>query len=536
MTEAPAEASLTPREALLTKMRTGKSLDWDIIVVGGGITGAGVLREAVRRGFRVLLVEQQDFSWGTSSRSSKMVHGGLRYLASGDLQLTKHSLLERERLLNEAPGLVDRIAFYFTLGKGLFPGRWALSIILSLYDLLAGIRDHRYCKNSDLAKRFPGINISNLKGACSYSDAMVDDSRLVLRVLHESVAAGGSALNYVKVDSLLIEQDKVAGVRIKVLEKDDTIELRAPVVISATGAWADRLRNQLNPEKRVRPLRGSHIIIPRQHCPVTDVLTALHPDDKRGVYIYPWEGTTVLGTTDLDHAEDLDIEACITEEETQYLLKAFNTLFPNNPLQQSDIISTWAGIRPVIASENSKNPSKERRNHAVWSDHGLITVSGGKLTTFRLIALDALAVAKPLLPEAQPFTNDHVFTAPTIDAKTLVPNNPAWGQRLLGRYGDMAGTILAAGSDQEHSLIGDTEFCLAECRWAARHESVQHLDDLMLRRTRLGMCLANGGEVILPEIKAIFCAELDWTDALWDEELARYKTIWKQFYFFGINH
>ena len=536
MTEATAEASLTSREALLTKMRTGKSLDWDIIVVGGGITGAGVLREAVRRGFRVLLVEQQDFSWGTSSRSSKMVHGGLRYLASGDLQLTKHSLLERERLLNEAPGLVDRIAFYFTLGKGLFPGRWALSIILSLYDLLAGIRDHRYCKNSDLAKRFPGINISNLKGACSYSDAMVDDSRLVLRVLHESVAAGGSALNYVKVDSLLIEQDKVAGVRIKVLEKDDTIELRAPVVISATGAWADRLRNQLNPEKRVRPLRGSHIIIPRQHCPVTDVLTALHPDDKRGVYIYPWEGTTVLGTTDLDHAEDLDIEACITEEETQYLLKAFNTLFPNNPLQQSDIISTWAGIRPVIASENSKNPSKERRNHAVWSDHGLITVSGGKLTTFRLIALDALAVAKSLLPEAQPFTNDHVFTAPTIDAKTLVPNNPAWGQRLLGRYGDMAGTILAAGSDQEHSLIGDTEFCLAECRWAARHESVQHLDDLMLRRTRLGMCLANGGEVILPEIKAIFCAELDWTDALWDEELARYKTIWKQFYFFGINH
>ena len=134
-------------------------------------------------------------------------------------------------------------------------------------------------------------------------------------------------------------------------------------------------------------------------------------------------------------------------------------------------------------------------------------MSGGKLTTFRLIALDALAVAKPLLPEAQPFTNDHVFTAPTIDAKTLVPNNPAWGQRLL-----------------------------AECRWAVRHESVQHLDDLMLRRTRLGMCLANGGEVILPEIKAIFCAELDWTDALWDEELARYKTIWKQFYFFGINH
>ena len=307
------------------------------------------------------------------------------------------------------------------------------------------------------------------------------------------------------------------------------------MVISATGAWADRLRNQLNPEMRVRPLRGSHIIIPRQHCPVTDVLTALHPDDKRGVYIYPWEGTTVLGTTDLDHTEDLDTEACITEGETQYLLKAFNTLFPNNPLQQSDVISTWAGIRPVIASENSKDPSKERRNHAVWSDEGLITVSGGKLTTFRLIALDALAVAQPLLPEAQSFTHDRVFATPTTDAKTLVPNNPAWGQRLLGRYGDMARTMLATGGNQEHSLIGDTEFCLAECRWAARHESVQHLDDLLLRRTRLGMCLVNGGEAIFPEIKAICCAELGWTDTLWDAELARYKTIWKQFYFFGIN-
>ena len=535
MTERPTEQSFTSRDALLTEMRNGESLDWDIIVVGGGITGAGVLREAVRRGYRVLLVEQQDFSWGTSSRSSKMVHGGLRYLASGDLQLTKHSLLERERLLNEAPGLVDRIAFYFTLGKGLFPGRWALSIILSLYDLLAGIRDHRYCKNSALAQRFPGINLSNLKGACSYTDAMVDDSRLVLRVLHESIAAGGSALNYVKVDSLLIEQDTVVGARIKAEELHETIELRAPVVISATGAWADRLRNQLNPEMRVRPLRGSHIIIPRQHCPVTDVLTALHPDDKRGIYIYPWEGTTVLGTTDLDHTEDLDTEACITEGETQYLLKAFNTLFPNNPLQQSDVISTWAGVRPVIASENSKDPSKERRNHAVWSDEGLITVSGGKLTTFRLIALDALAVAQPLLPEAQPFTHDRVFATPTTDAKTLVPNNPAWGQRLLGRYGDMARTMLATGGNQEHSLIGDTEFCLAECRWAARHESVQHLDDLLLRRTRLGMCLVNGGEAIFPEIKAICCAELGWTDTLWDAELARYKTIWKQFYFFGIN-
>ena len=243
----------TPRDILLAEMREGKSLQWDIIIVGGGITGAGVLREAVRRGYRALLIEQQDFSWGTSSRSSKMVHGGLRYLAAGDIKLTKHSLQERERLLQEAPGLVDRIAFYFALGKGNFPGRFALTVILTIYDFLARIRDHRYCNNSALEIRFPGVDTSNLKGACYYTDAMVDDSRLVLRVLQESIAEGGQALNYCKVSKLIIEDNKVAGVTLDSGD-NDAIELRAPVVINATGAWADRLRNQLNPEKPRAPL------------------------------------------------------------------------------------------------------------------------------------------------------------------------------------------------------------------------------------------------------------------------------------------
>ena len=520
------------RQALLTEMRQGQSLDWDIIIVGGGITGAGVLREAVRRGYRAILVEQQDFSWGTSSRSSKMVHGGLRYLAAGDLQLTKHSLQERERLLNEAPGLVDRIAFYFTLGKGLFPGRLAMSVILTIYDFFAGIRDHRYCKNAALEQRFPGISTQNLKGACYYTDAMVDDSRLVLRVLQESIANGGRALNYSKVNSLLLDQDKVAGVVLDDTDQAGTLTLRAPVVINATGAWADRLRNELNPEKRVRPLRGSHLIIPRHLCPMTDVLTSLHPADRRGVYVYPWEGTTVIGTTDLDHSEDLDIEASISAEEIQYLLDAYNHVFPKATLSREDIISTWAGVRPVIGAEESKDPSKERRDHATWSDNGLITVSGGKLTTFRLIALDALAAAETLLPEPAEFEDDYIFAPPSLTGEQVAPQNPGWGQRLLGRYGMVAQTLLAEATEQERKPIGETEFCLAECRWAARHESVQHLDDLLLRRTRLGMCLSAGGEEIFPQLETICCAELGWDKQQWQGELERYKTIWQRFYSF----
>ena len=515
---------------LLAQMRKGEQLNWDIIVVGGGITGAGVLREAARRGYRALLLEQQDYSWGTSSRSSKMVHGGLRYLAAGDLKLTKHSLLERERLLAEAPGLVDRITFYFSLTKGLFPGRLAMSVILLIYDFIAGIRDHRYHNNRALQERFPGLNDKHLKGASAYTDAMVDDSRLVLRVLQESIANGASALNYAKVSNLLVEQNQVVGAVLDDPESNSTIELRAPVVINATGAWADRLRNQLIPEKRVRPLRGSHLIIAKQLMPVTDVLTSLHPEDQRGVYVYPWECTTVIGTTDLDHSEDLDIEASIVQSEVDYLINAFNVQFPHAQIGESDIISSWAGVRPVIGSEKSKDPSKERRDHAVWSDQGLITVSGGKLTTFRLIALDALKAAEAHLPEPEPFTDDRVFSQPNISAEALVPSNPVWGQRLLGRYGPMAKQLLDDAAPAEHQRIGVTDFCLAECRWALRHESVQHLDDLLLRRTRLGMVLVNAGEELFPTLEKMCMNELNWNRQQWQDELARYQGIWQQFY------
>ncbi len=529
---------VTDRKKLLAAMANGQSLEWDVIVIGGGITGAGVLREASRRGYRALLLEQQDFSWGTSSRSSKMVHGGLRYLAAGDLKLTKESVRERQRLLKEAPGLVDRIAFYFTFRKGLFPGRWAMAVILAIYDFLAGIRDHSYCSNSQLVERFPGLEQTNLKGASRYTDAMVDDSRLVMRVLQESIDDGAKALNYTKVAKLLIENDKVSGVVIDALHNatDDatnnagTIELRAPVVVNATGAWADRLRNQVNSEQRIRPLRGSHIIFPSVLCPVTEVMTFLHQDDRRGVYIYPWEGTTVLGTTDLDHSDDLDCEASISNPEVDYLLAGFNRQFPNNPLSRADILSTWAGVRPVIGAERGKNPSKERRDHAVWSDNGLITVSGGKLTTFRLIALDALNAAAPSLPNPAPFTDDRVFVAPAISTTELLPNNPQWAQRLLGRYGSRAQAIIAQSGAGELAWLGETQFCLAECRWAIQHEAVEHLDDLLLRRTRLGLCLPNGGKPVYPALQVMFASERGWDNSCWQAEVARYEAIWNRYY------
>lgn len=505
---------------------------WDMVVVGGGIIGAGILREAARRGLKVLLIEQRDFAWGTSSRSSKMVHGGLRYISHGDIGLTRDSLRERERLLREAPGLIERMGYYFTLKKGQFPGRLPFGILLALYDKLAGIKNHRYYSNALFQEQFSGVDCKPLKGAMYYTDTVTDDARLVLRVLQDGISAGGRALNYVKAESLLKTDGTVSGVALQNVETGERQDIHCKSVINATGAWADRLRNEVNPEQRIRPLRGSHLVLPMEKLPVDDALTLFHPDDKRPVFIFPWEGTTVVGTTDLDHKSDIDQEATISEQELVYLLEAVHILFPDHTLSRDDIISTWSGVRPVIGSDGARDPSKERRDHAVWTDKGLVTVSGGKLTTFRLIALDAIEAATQTLGGLQvQESDDSVFASPGITPSDLNTPNTQWAQRLIGRYGSHAKALLNDASEADRQTIQRTEFCLAECRWAARNESVVHLDDLLLRRTRLGSILAQGGESLFPDIEQICTEELQWDSDRWQTELARYRSIWEKHYY-----
>jgi len=520
----------TDRDALWRQLVAGEA-QYDLVVVGGGIIGAGVLREAARRGLRTLLVEQRDFAWGTSSRSSKMVHGGLRYIANGDIKLTRHSLQERERLLREAPGLIDRMGYYFTLRKGQFPGRFVFGTLLALYDRMAGIKNHRYTSNAALDGLYRGIDQSQLKGAMYYTDTVTDDARLVLRVLQEAQRAGGHALNYVRAESLLFENESVSGVVLTNAETGEKVELGVSTVISATGAWADELRSAVNPQKRIRPLRGSHLVFPASRLPAPDALTLFHPKDKRPVFVFPWEGTTVVGTTDLDHTESLDHEPAISAEEVTYLLEAVDALFPQQGLSTADVVSTWSGVRPVIGSENAKDPSKERRDHAVWSDRGLVTVSGGKLTTFRLIALDALAAASNTLP-AQPVAegDSAVFRPLSVVEADLPTGDDSWARRLLGRYGDAAKLLLEQAVETERSKIEGTGFSLAECRWAARYEAVVHLDDLMLRRTRLGSILPRGGAQLFDVLRPICEQELGWDDSRWNRELTRYQEIWQRCY------
>ncbi len=503
---------------------------WDVIVVGGGITGAGVLREATRLGLRTLLVDKHDFAWGTSSRSSKLVHGGLRYLKERRLRLTRASVKERERLLQEGPGLIDPLGFLLATYKGDHPGRWTYSAGLTVYDLLALQWSHRRYSAEDFHLLAPHVAQEGLQGGFRYGDAQTDDARLVLRVIREAVADGGLALNYASAEKVLLDDGGVIGVQLRDEIGQRTAEVYGKVVINATGAWADRLREQVGAASSIRPLRGSHLIFPAWRLPVAQAVSFLHPVDRRPVFIFPWEGITLVGTTDVDHDQPLDDEPGISPEEVAYLMAGVEAQFPSLHMTLDDVISTFAGVRPVIGSGKA-DPSQESRDHVVWDERGLLTVTGGKLTTFRLIALDVLRAVRHRLPALPPLDEEvSVLNRVEVDLPGAEHLDEEARRRLLGRYAvDAPALVMAAGTGELEQIPG-TQTLWAELRWASRAEGVVHLDDLMLRRVRLAHLLPRGGEALLPQIRAICQPELGWDDTKWESEAAAYLELWTKYY------
>lgn len=517
------------REKAWLKLTEGVR-EWDVMVIGGGITGAGILREAARRGLSVALVEERDFAWGTSSRSSKMVHGGLRYLMTGNLKLVRDSVRERERLIREAPGLVDPLGFLFSNYRGRVPGRWSFSALLTVYDMLAWRWNHRYYSAPEFYLMVPRINPNGLKGGERCVDAVTDDARLVFRVIREAQQDGAFALNYVSAERLITRGKQVQGVVVQDTLSGATAEVHAKAVINATGAWADQLREQVGGGKDIRPLRGSHLVFPFWRIPVAQAIGLLHPTDRRAVFILPWEGVTIVGSTDLDHDKELTSEPHATSEEVDYLLEIVRCQFSSLRIEPEDILATYAGVRPVIGT-GILDPSREKRNHSIWVENGLISVSGGKLTTFRLIALDVLRHVTKFIPSltvrdrAEPVFRS--FSWREIPDTNL---DQTLKIRLAGRYGEDAGEVVSCGKDGELERVAGTNILWAELRWAARTESVVHLDDLLLRRTQLGIVIKEGGLAFLDRIKGICCEELGWDDDRWRQEEQAYMELWRRCY------
>lgn len=506
---------------------------WDLIVIGGGVTGAGILREATRAGLRTVLFEAGDFGSGTSSRSSKLVHGGLRYLKNAQFNLTIESVHERERLLREGRGLVSPLGFLMPSFRGdLTPG-WVFGIGLVIYDLLALKWGHRHYDARGLLELCPVLASEGLVGGYRFIDATTDDARLVLRVLREAVRGGGVALNYAPVEGLLTRRTgQVSGVVVRDLAAGDgrTLEVRAPVVISATGAWADNLRAQIGSPRRLRRLRGSHLIFPFARLPLARAVSVLHPSTGRPVFAVPWEGVTLIGTTDVDHIDASMTEPAIDPAEAVFLLAMTSFAFPSLELGLGDVQATQAGVRAVV-NTGKGDPSKESREYVLWDEHGLLTVTGGKLTTFRRMAHSALRAVSGRLPKAVVLDTRLPVLDPLPPERCLDGMvDPALCLRLLGRQGADTPSLVAAAEPGEMQRIGDSLFTWAELRWAARDEGVVHLDDLLLRRLRLGLTLPQGGQGQLERIRAIAQPELGWDDVRWNQESERYQTLWQTGY------
>ncbi len=511
---------------------------WDLLIVGGGITGAGILRQAAHAKLRALLVEADDFASGTSSRSSKLVHGGLRYLKNAQIKVTLESVREREYLLKQGRGLVNRLGFlYACLQCDSIPG-WIFGIGLSVYDIMARQWSHRSYDVDDMRELCPPLTTTALLSGYRYFDANTDDARLVLRLLRESVADGALALNYARVDSLLRTRNgRVCGVVLRDTsgEAERQTEVLANVVVNATGAWADELRGNIQQKPRLRPLRGSHLIFPFQRLPVTRAVSFLHPRDGRPVFAIPWEGAVLFGTTDVDHGARLQTDPSISSAEVEYLFEGLQFVFPELGLTPEDVMSSYSGLRPVV-NTGKTDPSKESREHAIWDENGLLTVAGGKLTTFRPMARDAFRVVREHLGHIPFDANVPVLDALPSTVESLLADSrltPAQQLRLLARYGTQSIPSFTGASPADLESIPGTPYVWAELCQAAHAEGVIHLDDLLLRRVRLGLLVPNGGIDLLPRIRSIVQFELGWEDVRWEKEVSEYTELWNTSYRLG---
>jgi glycerol-3-phosphate dehydrogenase len=515
--------------------QTWSSLDqpWDLVVIGGGITGAGVLRHAVAAGLKTLLVEAGDFSFGTSSRSSKLIHGGLRYILNKQYKVTQESVRERERLMREAPYGITKLGFLFANFERYHIKNSQIGTLIAIYDLLAPKWDHHRYSVDRIRGEWPFLDSQGLLGGYLYYDAAMDDCRIVLRVIREAVKAGGTAINYVKAEGLLKTGDgQVCGVALRDVASPagKTVEVKAKAVVNAAGPWVDAMREQVGRPARLRRLRGSHLILPYDKLPVKAALTLLHPVDKRAMFVIPWEGTTIIGTTDIDHDPSLDStysEPFAAREEIKYVMETMDVLFPGLGLKDGDLVSTFSGLRPIVRG-SADSPSGESRAHALWEEDGLITITGGKYTTFRIMSRQTVNRVLVKLGRLPAINLKHIIDPlPRLDMRNI---EPATLHYLLGRHGSETAELIAVSGAGDMEHIGALPNVWAELRWAARDEGVVHLADLLLRRVRIGMLLPNGALDLMERIRACTQAELGWDDERWQQEAGLYRDTWKKYY------
>jgi glycerol-3-phosphate dehydrogenase len=499
------------RETVLDQIENNRG-PWDFLVIGGGATGLGVGVDAAARGYRTLLVEQHDFAKGTSSRSTKLVHGGVRYLKQGNISLVLEALRERGLLCENAPHLVHHLEFIvpiYSWWEGPFYG-----IGMKIYDRLAGklgLNPSRVLSREETLNQIPTLEPGGLQRGVSYYDGQFDDSRLAVNLAQTIFDLGGVAVNYMPVVSLIKEDDLIAGAVIRDLETGSEHQVRARAVINATGVFSDGVRKMDEPDAKtiIAASQGSHVVLPKAFLPGNSAVMVPHTPDGRVLFAVPWHDHVVVGTTDIS-VDNISLEPVPLDEEIGFILTNAAKYLSKRP-SRSDILSIYAGLRPLVKVGDAKSTSALSRDHTILiSNAGLLTIAGGKWTTYRKMAQDAVEQAQIMAGlEERPCTTEHLQIHGWTRQSIPEPN--------LRVYGADAPAIQELARNEPalaEKLHSELPYTGAEVVWAVHQEMARTVEDVLSRRTRALLLGARASIEAAPRVAELMARELkrgeDW--------------------------
>ena len=500
---------------------------WDFIIIGGGATGVGVAIDAASRGYKALLLEQSDFAKGTSSRSTKLVHGGVRYLQQGNISLVLEALKERGLLLQNAPHLVHNLPFVvpnYDWWEAPFYG-----IGMKVYDLLAGkhgFGDSKILSIDETIERLPTIETNGLRGGVIYHDGQFDDARLVINMAETAVEQGAVLLNYCKVTSLLKQNGMLNGIVAVDQETGKEHQLTAKAIINATGVYTDSIRKMDDPESKhmIVPSQGVHIVLDKSFLPGSSAIMVPHTDDGRVLFAIPWHDKVIVGTTDTP-VKEIPLNPVPMDEEIEFLLTHAARYLTKDPAPQ-DVQSAFAGLRPLVSMGNDENTAAISRDHTLHiSNSGLVTIAGGKWTTYRKMAED---------------TVDHALEIaglPTVPCSTH--NLQIHGyHKHADKFGDLAcygsdaiaiQTLFYDNPKYTELLHHDLPFKTGEVVWAVRNEMARTVEDFLSRRTRTLLLNARASIEMTPKVAQIMADELGKKKAWQKEQVETFTSIAKEY-------
>ena len=529
----PVPLDPTYRRATLERMRSTKH---DILVIGGGVTGAGIALDAATRGLSTALVEQRDLSSGTSSRSSKLLHGGLRYLEQYDLGLVREALRERDlHLTTLAPHLARPVSFLFPL-TGAPWERAYVGAGIALYDALGGARhlpSHRHLTRSGALRLVPALRADALRGAIRYYDAQIDDARHTMEIARTAASYGAAIATSTRVTGFLREGERVVGAQVTDLESGEALSVRADQVINATGVWTDEVQELVGRGRiRVRASKGVHLVVPRDRIIADSGLILRTPNSV--LFVIPWGRHWIIGTTDSEWDLDLAHPAA-SRRDIDYLLAQVNRVL-RHPLTHEDVEGVYAGLRPLLSGESDATSTLSREHAVAMTAPGLVTIAGGKYTTYRVMAQDAVDLAARSLPGRVPESvTDRTPLIGAIGYFALNNRRHELAARsglhvvriehLLGRYGSLTEELLAMVAEDPDlggPIRGAEDHLRVEAVYAASHEGALHLDDVLTRRTRISIETFDRGVSAAPHVARLMARVLGWDGARIEREVEHY--------------